>query len=282
MVRLFCLGFGCHTVITVNGATASSSAAGALGASTTLQSQTNSSMWVSSWASPAALHPIVLSLVDKVYALKSCTGTANTTTSGSVGPAAGIVRDRSEATLSPMLHLFHAQYIRYWHSNKYLELRQLNRLAGLHPLPFDVAFFLYQRRRQMRLDAKAAAAGSTMSIEAHVKFGNLKVEADKAVLAARQHQAELWAELAQSKPSLNKLDVLGAGIDAAQRTADRCFQQMIRLNSNSVITLRKYAQYAEEVRGSLLGVHVTPLVAPVCPACCYWLLFSVAAGFAAR
>ena len=71
----------------------------------------------------------------------------------------------AEADVSPLLHLFHAQFIRYWFDNRHLEMRQLNRMAEHAALPFDVAFFLYQRRRQMKLEAKLAAAGNAMTVE---------------------------------------------------------------------------------------------------------------------
>ena len=85
---------------------------------------------------------------------------------------------------------------------------------------------------------------------AHVKFGVLKAEADRAVLSARLHQAELWTELAHSKPSLSKLDAIGSVIEEAMTTAEDSFTHMLRLNPNSVMTLRRYSVFLSEVHST--------------------------------
>ena len=58
-----------------------------------------------------------------------------------------------------------------------MQLRTMQTL----PLPFDVAFFVHQRMREVKLEEKASSAEGNVSIEAHVKFDALKAQADRQV-----------------------------------------------------------------------------------------------------
>ena len=64
--------------------------------------------------------------------------------------------------------------------NRHLELMQLRTMQTL-ALPFDVAFFVHQRMREVKLEEKASSAEGNVSIEAHVKFDVLKAQADRQV-----------------------------------------------------------------------------------------------------
>ncbi len=69
------------------------------------------------------------------------------------------------------------------------------------------------------------------------------------VLAAREHQVELWTELSLATPSQRKLDTIGQAVRKAIRGADAAFTRILRLNPNAVPVMRRYAQFLEEVRG---------------------------------
>jgi hypothetical protein len=203
----------------------------------------------------------------------------------------------------PLLRLFLAQYIRVYCHNRHLELSQLRVLQHMS-CPFDVAFFVHQRLREVKLEEKAGSAKGNVSIEAHVKFDALKARADRQVrgtlgsafacasplppstpaclhtclpcltvfgcaarvcsaagppllrrsqvLAAREHQAEFWAELSIRSPSLARLDAIGLCIERAMSGAEASFKRLLRLNPNSVPVMRRYAQFLAEVSGCLL------------------------------
>ena len=102
-----------------------------------------------------------------------------------------------------LLRLFLAHYIRMYCGNRHIEQLELRALQS-QPLPFDVAFFVYQRSRELKLEEKASRVAGTMTIEAHMKFDTYKARADRQVLSARENQAELWSELTNSNPSLAK------------------------------------------------------------------------------
>jgi hypothetical protein len=80
----------------------------------------------------------------------------------------------------PLLRLFLAQYMRVYCHNRHLELSQLRVLQHMS-CPFDVAFFVHQRLREVKLEEKASSAKGNVSIETHVKFDVLKARADRQV-----------------------------------------------------------------------------------------------------
>jgi hypothetical protein len=75
-------------------------------------------------------------------------------------------------------------------------------------------------------------------------FGDSMVQ----VLAAREHQAEFWAELALKSPSLARLDSIGQSIARAMNGAEESFKRLLRLNPNSVPVMRRYSQFLAEVQ----------------------------------
>ena len=145
-----------------------------------------------------------------------------------------------------LLRLFLAQYIRVYCCNRYIEQLELKSLQATS-LPFDVAFFVFQRRRELKLEEKAGRIPGTMSIEAHIKFDACKARVDRQVLSAREHQAEFWMELMARKPSLARLDTIGSTIHKWIVEADESFQTLLRLNPTSVAAMRKYSEFLHEV-----------------------------------
>lgn len=73
------------------------------------------------------------------------------------------------------------------------------------------------------------------------------------VLAAREHQAEFWAELALKSPSLARLDSIGLSIARAMNGAEESFKRLLRLNPNSVPVMRRFSQFLAEVRTYFTG-----------------------------
>ena len=145
-----------------------------------------------------------------------------------------------------LLRLFLAQYLRVYCANQHMEQLELRALQSMS-LPFDVAFFVYQRCRELKLEEKASRVAGTMTIEAHMKFDTYKARADRQVLSARENQAELWSELTNSNPSLARLEAIGKSIERWMTEANDSFQTMLRLNPSSVVAMRRYAQFLQEV-----------------------------------
>ncbi len=65
---------------------------------------------------------------------------------------------------------------------------------------------------------------------------------------------DLWAELMSRTASASKLESTGGIIAENLQQADQRFQQMLALHPNSVQTLRRYAQFLDEVCLKLLYI----------------------------
>ena len=115
-------------------------------------------------------------------------------------------------------------------------------------MPFDIAFFVAQRRREIRLAEKATLESGSMTIESHMKFDSYRAQVQRLVLLARENQSAFWAELSNASPSLLRLDEIGASIQKHMSEANLLFERMLRLNPNSVSAIRMYSQFLGEVR----------------------------------
>lgn len=60
-------------------------------------------------------------------------------------------------------------------------------------------------------------------------------------------QANFWHELNSEDPSLVTLDSIGKAFEDHCSKAEASFQELLRLNPASTITLRRYAVFLEEV-----------------------------------
>ena len=71
---------------------------------------------------------------------------------------------------------------------------------------------------------------------------------DGQVLGARENQVEFFVELTNGNPSLARLDSIGQAIAKWTGDASSSFQKLLRLNPNSVVAMRRYATFLNEVR----------------------------------
>ena len=60
-------------------------------------------------------------------------------------------------------------------------------------------------------------------------------------------QSEFWQELLKPVPSLARLHEAGSAIQRAIAQSDSCFKKQLALSANSVQTMRRYAQFLDEV-----------------------------------
>ena len=68
-------------------------------------------------------------------------------------------------------------------------------------------------------------------------------------MLARESQvaAAFWSELNHDKPSLLRLDEIGAAVERYVFDANAAFERMLKLNPTSVQALRLYAEFLGEV-----------------------------------
>jgi hypothetical protein len=88
----------------------------------------------------------------------------------------------------------------------------------------------------------------------------------RQALAARGLQADMWKELASKVPSQARLDTIGTSLRRAMADANSTFAHLIRLNPNSVATLRKYARFLAEV--PIFSPAPPPPGTLLSPGCC--------------
>lgn len=121
--------------------------------------------------------------------------------------------------------------------------------------PFDVMMLVQIRRHQLRQQDDAVKTPGSMSVASRMRFEKLKARIDEATLRARQQQAAFWAELHTLSPSLTKLDDLGSLFNQSVREAETGFEEVLKINPNSTVMLRKYAVFLEEVMNDRLKAN---------------------------
>ena len=60
-------------------------------------------------------------------------------------------------------------------------------------------------------------------------------------------QMNFWSELKSVEPSLLKLDAVAQSYEENSRKAEQAYEELLKLNPNSVTTLRQYARFLDEV-----------------------------------
>ena len=77
-----------------------------------------------------------------------------------------------------------------YHNNFYVEQQQLRHLEQCQ-LPFDIAFFVAQRRRDIRLAEKSSMPPGTLTMDGHVKLDILRAKVNRIILVAREQQVRV-------------------------------------------------------------------------------------------
>ena len=73
--------------------------------------------------------------------------------------------------------------MRLYHRNNFVEMVNLKRLEGLgSALPVDVAFFIMQRHREIRISQKAMHEPGTLTVDAHMKVDSMRKPTDRFIL----------------------------------------------------------------------------------------------------
>jgi hypothetical protein len=116
-------------------------------------------------------------------------------------------------------------------------------------VPWDVYFFVQQRRAQLR----RASANAILTVEHRLKLDALKSQCDMNVLSIHEREIDLWTELSHKMPVVDKVDSVGRSLLLHTSKADKCFERMLRINPTSVSIIRRYSKYLTEVKNDPLA-----------------------------
>lgn len=108
--------------------------------------------------------------------------------------------------------LLSAQYYRFFHPNRFLELSLLTRIAKQTTAP-DVRFLVYHRRKQLQesnsvVDGTMLSSGRMSAID-RVVFQSHKVKADETMAECYRLHMQLWQYLLQTERDANVITTLG-------------------------------------------------------------------------
>jgi len=155
----------------------------------------------------------------------------------------------SNGTLA-FAHFIEALFQRVFRNSRYTEFAALRAAKASSP-GFDVAFFVYQRHRQLN-EAKANSNSSgeaSLSAIDRLLYEQHSQDAADAGLEWNIGQARLWSALAHKTPSIDTLHTHTVYLAAALVKADEAYNAMRRLNPNSSALLRAVGVYLSSMQG---------------------------------
>lgn len=143
------------------------------------------------------------------------------------------------------LHLSIALYHQHLTDNRHLEMLHLTRANDSRP-GLDETFWIQQRQRQME-DESDARAGDGSNALTRVAFEKYQQDAMRAMVTASQLQVQFWSVLSQPVPDITSLHGLSSRLNRSISRAEEDFLKALRLNTSSVMLLRNYAAFEEEI-----------------------------------
>jgi hypothetical protein len=111
---------------------------------------------------------------------------------------------------------------------------------------WDVRYAVHVRREEMRDEARRQTNG-VMSMATRVKFDELKLDTDEAVIRVYERLVEFWTELARKEPSYDKLHTSGLAVQLQIAEVDKCYAGLLEMNPSSVSVIREYADFLTQV-----------------------------------
>jgi len=150
----------------------------------------------------------------------------------------------------PLAHFARSLFLRHFRNSRYTEFAALRAAKASSP-GFDVAFFVYQRHRQLN-EAKAntnSSGEASLSAIDRLLYEQHSQDAADAGLEWSIGQARLWGSLAESEPHMDDLHTHTITLASALLKADTAYNAMRRLNPNSSALLRAVGQYMVGMRG---------------------------------
>jgi hypothetical protein len=167
----------------------------------------------------------------------------------------------------PVLNIFLSLYVRTYRRNTHVELLHLSNaevgsvfaycvgsplsiteyvcwlLQAKEPA-LDIQYYIFERRLQIH---EADSASTTSSVLARIKVESLRAEADHLMVHCYRRQADFWSELTKLRPSLPVLTSAGSDLEASLAKCEDLFQKMLALSPHSVVVLRMYGRFLNEL-----------------------------------
>ncbi|KAA0171109.1 hypothetical protein FNF27_06413 [Cafeteria roenbergensis] len=107
---------------------------------------------------------------------------------------------------------------------------------------WDVSFLSYQRTRQLQ-----ERSGSGLSAVDRILFDEAWSTAIEETTNAFAAQNKLYNHAVESNPDARKLGLLAEELFKARTAAERRFRTMLQINPDSIMALRAYSRFCEEV-----------------------------------
>ncbi|KAA0151465.1 hypothetical protein FNF28_07134 [Cafeteria roenbergensis] len=107
---------------------------------------------------------------------------------------------------------------------------------------WDVSFLSYQRTRQLQ-----ERSGSGLSAVDRILFDEAWSTAIEETTKAFAAQNKLYNHAVESSPDANRLGLLAEELFKARTAAERRFRTMLQINPDSIMALRAYSRFCEEV-----------------------------------
>jgi len=126
--------------------------------------------------------------------------------------------------------------------NKHAQMGHLMQAQRLRPF-VDVAFLVYQARRNVE---SAAGAASTSALS-RVAFDKWLGDARRYVHRAAAAQSAFWAHLLEPTVSMSHLHKLTQDMAQSASRAEAAFKELFALQSGSLAALRLFSQYHHAV-----------------------------------
>jgi hypothetical protein len=165
---------------------------------------------------------------------------------------------------SALLNVYIAGYVQHHRGNRHVEYLHLKAAAVSVPCCFaafwqvmlgcsqaknggwDVRYAVHARREEIREEEKRQANG-VVSTTTRVKFDELKLDVEDALILTHERLVEFWTELAHKQPSLDKLHSSGLAVQQQISEVDKCYAGLLEMNPSSVLVMREYADFLMKV-----------------------------------
>ena len=151
-----------------------------------------------------------------------------------------------------LAHFVQALFYRNFRDSRYTEFVALRAAKSSAP-GFDVAFFVYQRHRQLN-EAKAntnSSGEASLSAIDRLLYEQHSRDAADAGLEWSIGQARLWSALSEPVFAVDELHRHAVSLSLALVKADTAYNAMRKLNPNSSGLLRAVGQYMVTMRGDM-------------------------------
>ena len=213
----------------------------------------------------AAFSPHAAAHANAVAAAAAATASAKVIAAGDVAESGLLGRvppDKAAAILelyrgatarferNAFAHLFASRAYAVIAGNRHLQMSHLLQATRCSP-SLDVAFTIFQNRRELENDALQKRGGASVSAMSRVAFEKHAADARRNVQRAAGRQLAFWAELAEPTPDITRLYSMSAETQKAVLAAEADFAQLFALSPQALTQMRMYAAFNLHVTGNV-------------------------------